>query len=152
MTLHYSSGAIAQFFVSLRALGTNTVHIAGEHGSIHVHPPFYRPHRISVSRFTPASPLESKSHHLHKTHYIGRKIAESRIGDRAVGIMKSLSKLLPNPHKSLELKHFPGNGYHFEAAEATHCLLQGVLESPSMPHLATIEVLSMLEAVRRSRT
>lgn len=43
---------------------------------------------------------------------------------------------------------FTGWGYHFEAAEVNRCLRAGLLESPLVPHAATLEVMEILDAVR----
>lgn len=43
---------------------------------------------------------------------------------------------------------FEGWGYHFEAAEVSRCLAAGQLESPLVPHAATLEVLAVLDAAR----
>ncbi|HEY3010601.1 MAG TPA: Gfo/Idh/MocA family oxidoreductase [Micromonosporaceae bacterium] len=39
-------------------------------------------------------------------------------------------------------------GYHHEAAEVQRCLRAGELESPLVPHAATLEVMAILDAVR----
>lgn len=41
-----------------------------------------------------------------------------------------------------------GGGYQHEAAEVQRCLRAGELESPLVPHAATLEVMSILDAVR----
>ena len=41
-----------------------------------------------------------------------------------------------------------GWGYQFEAAEVQRCLLAGELESPLVPHAATLEVMGLLDEVR----
>jgi predicted dehydrogenase len=43
---------------------------------------------------------------------------------------------------------FEGNGYQFEAAEVQRCLLAGELESPLMPHTTTLEIMTLLDAIR----
>jgi predicted dehydrogenase len=43
---------------------------------------------------------------------------------------------------------FPGSGYQFEAAEVQRCLLAGELESPFMPHATTLEIMTLLDAIR----
>ena len=43
---------------------------------------------------------------------------------------------------------FEGNGYQFEAAEVQRCILAGELESPLMPHTATLEIMTLLDAIR----
>lgn len=41
-----------------------------------------------------------------------------------------------------------GNGYQYEAAEVQRCLTEGLLESPLVPHAATLEVMGLLDDVR----
>ena len=41
-----------------------------------------------------------------------------------------------------------GWGYHYEAAEVQRCLREGLLESPLVPHAATLEVMGLLDTVR----
>ncbi|WBB78969.1 Gfo/Idh/MocA family oxidoreductase [Micromonospora sp. WMMD882] len=41
-----------------------------------------------------------------------------------------------------------GNGYQHEAAEVQRCLAEGLVESPLVPHAATLEVMALLDAVR----
>ena len=43
---------------------------------------------------------------------------------------------------------FPGAGYQFEAAEVQRCLLAGELESPFLPHAATLEIMGLLDTIR----
>ncbi|MGX6603722.1 Gfo/Idh/MocA family protein [Micromonosporaceae bacterium Da 78-11] len=43
---------------------------------------------------------------------------------------------------------YEGSGYHFEAAEVQRCLFAGELESPLMPHSATLEIMSLLDTIR----
>ena len=51
---------------------------------------------------------------------------------------------------SVEVFEFPfeGRGYQFEAAEVQRCLVAGALESPLMPHDTTLEIMTLLDAVR----
>jgi len=41
-----------------------------------------------------------------------------------------------------------GSGYQHEAAEVQRCLAAGLLESPLVPHAATLEVMALLDTVR----
>jgi predicted dehydrogenase len=42
-----------------------------------------------------------------------------------------------------------GLGYHYEAAEVMRALRNGLVEVPSLPHAATIEILELLDETRR---
>ncbi|MGC4762590.1 Gfo/Idh/MocA family protein [Micromonospora sp. DT46] len=41
-----------------------------------------------------------------------------------------------------------GGGYQYEAAEVQRCLAEGLLESPLVPHAATLEVMALLDTIR----
>ena len=41
-----------------------------------------------------------------------------------------------------------GSGYQYEAAEVQRCLTEGLLESPLVPHTATLEVMTLLDTIR----
>jgi predicted dehydrogenase len=43
---------------------------------------------------------------------------------------------------------FPGSGYQYEAAEVQRCLAEGLPESPLMPHRTTVEIMTLLDAIR----
>lgn len=49
-----------------------------------------------------------------------------------------------------EVLEFPvqGAGYHYEAAEVQRCLQAGELESPLVPHAATLDVMALLDGIR----
>ncbi|MEU4780750.1 Gfo/Idh/MocA family oxidoreductase [Micromonospora sp. NPDC023633] len=41
-----------------------------------------------------------------------------------------------------------GGGYQYEAVEVQRCLAEGLLESPLVPHAATLEVMALLDSIR----
>ncbi|MDM4721053.1 Gfo/Idh/MocA family oxidoreductase [Micromonospora sp. WMMA1363] len=41
-----------------------------------------------------------------------------------------------------------GNGYQYEASEVQRCLAEGLLESPLVPHSATLEIMALLDDIR----
>ena len=43
---------------------------------------------------------------------------------------------------------FPGRGYQYEAAEVQRCLAEGLPESPLMPHATTLEIMTLMDAIR----
>jgi predicted dehydrogenase len=43
---------------------------------------------------------------------------------------------------------FEGRGYQYEAAEVQRCMLAGALESPLMPQLTTLEIMTLLDTIR----
>ena len=42
----------------------------------------------------------------------------------------------------------PGHGYHYEAAEVMHCLDNGRMESPALPHDFSLDLMGTLDGVR----
>jgi predicted dehydrogenase len=66
------------------------------------------------------------------------------------GFFVPRSFVLNRPDRDPETFEFPfeGSGYQFEAAEVQRCLLAGELESPLLPHTATLEVMALLDAIR----
>lgn len=53
--------------------------------------------------------------------------------------------------KKKEILQFPPlvNGYEYEAMEATRCILGGQTESPVMPHSFSLELMDLLDGIRR---
>ncbi len=43
---------------------------------------------------------------------------------------------------------FEGRGYQFEAIEVQRCLAEGLPESPLVPHMATLDVMTMMDTIR----
>ncbi|UQU65358.1 Gfo/Idh/MocA family oxidoreductase [Couchioplanes caeruleus] len=43
---------------------------------------------------------------------------------------------------------FEGRGYQFEAIEVQRCLAAGLPESPLVPHMATLDVMTMMDTIR----
>ena len=70
--------------------------------------------------------------------------------DLPAGFFVPRSFVLNRPDREPETFTFPfeGNGYQFEAAEVQRCLLAGELESPLMSHATTLEIMTLLDAVR----
>jgi len=43
---------------------------------------------------------------------------------------------------------FEGSGYQFEAIEVQRCLAEGLPESPLVPHMATLDIMTLMDTVR----
>ena len=58
--------------------------------------------------------------------------------------------VLNRPGQEPEKFEFPfeGSGYQFEAAEVQRCIRAGEIESPLMPHATTLEIMTLLDAIR----
>ena len=70
--------------------------------------------------------------------------------DLPEGFFVPRSFVLNRPGRAAETFEFsfPGGGYQFEAAEVQRCLRAGELESPLVSHTTTLEVMSLLDAIR----
>jgi len=87
-------------------------------------------HRLSRTRFTePAGPAEV----VHAAGGWKARIKRSRLLRGAFEtIGRPVLQSLPSRYQVIT-HHAAGHGYEFEAAEATRCLREGLVESPIMP-------------------
>ena len=59
--------------------------------------------------------------------------------------------LRTNDRRETEIPlNLTGNGYNYEAAEVMDCLDKGLIESPSLPHDFSIELMGVLDEIQRS--
>ncbi len=61
---------------------------------------------------------------------------------------RSFTILRPGAEPVLESFDYGGQGYQYEAAEVHRCLREGELESPLVPHSATLRMMSLLDTIR----
>lgn len=115
--------------------------VMGSHGQLRIHPPFYRPHRISIERFGASLPgVESAALPMAS----GLK---ERLRDVYRRFEDVLGPIARRPASSL-FEPPEGNGYHYQAAEVERCLRAGLTESPRMPLDETIETLVVMDRLR----
>ena len=151
VTLQYVDGLLVQASASLRTLGTNEVVIMGDQGTLKIHAPFFKPHKLSIQKFKPSRSTTPKSRTPNVNHAFSlRTLAQSQWVRSLYYPMEHILQWLRRNQGQVRLRPFSGYGYQFEANAATRCMLSGAIESEVMPHRATLEVMQMLEDARRS--
>jgi len=140
--LGYPGGALVTLTASIRNYLPCEAIIIGTHGEIRIHPPVYRPARISVTLFS-NSPPPSPTKRYWLTH-LKRNALVRRIWSRADGLLERLSRYGTKRYND----RFEGNGFNYEAAEVTRCLRAGELESRIMPLAETLSVMETIDAIR----
>lgn len=143
MVLSYSKGQIAILSATLRATTSNEAIIGGTHGQIRIHAPFYRPHQISIAKFSPAV-LTAKSANSSFKQKIISSAKENPFVQR---LYLQFGSYLKQPKKIVQ--PFEGNGYNYEAAEVMRCLRSGEKESKIMPLDETLSIMETMDAIRR---
>ncbi len=145
VTLGYDNGAVAILSASLKSYGTNTATIIGTRGKICIGDSFYRPEKISVTRFSD-QPIVSSSQEKVFLTSPKQKIKNFIKKNPAVRRIRSLK-----PGKVINRIHFTrGNGYVCQAKEVVKCLKNGEIESSIMPLDETIEILEVMDKIRQS--
>jgi predicted dehydrogenase len=141
--LRYPKGAIAVLTASIRNYLPCEAMIIGTCGEIRVHPPAYRPHRLTVTLYphasTPSPAWRSRLAFLCRAPLMREAVANfAHILKRLIG--KGVKRYVDS---------FDGNGLNYEAAEVTRRLQAGELESPHMPLDETLSIMETMDAVRR---
>lgn len=143
INLGYSSGAVANLASSLKAYGSNAATIIGTKGKIVISPPFYRPEKISITRFSDDPAVTSEHSDVFPVTF-KQKLKARMKGN---SLLRRL-RLLKKEHTSQKVRIARGNGYVYEAIEVTQCLIAGKLESAIMPLDESIEVLQIIDKIR----
>jgi predicted dehydrogenase len=142
--LQYASGASAQLQASLIAQASNQAVIMGEKGTIIIHEPFYRPHKVSIS-LHPNPPMANATV---RPLGFGEKVKQNTLVKQVFFRIGSGLKQVLRPPKNI-LQPWESNGYQYEAAEVMRCLALGLIESPMMPVQDSIEVLEVADEIRK---
>ncbi|MGO9115859.1 MAG: Gfo/Idh/MocA family protein [Thermoguttaceae bacterium] len=140
--LSYPRGALAVLTASVRNYLPCEAMIIGTRGEIRIHPPLYRPERISVTQF-PESPPPSPARR-HWLMHLKRNALVREIGSRFDGLLGRLFRCGTKRH----VDRFKGNGFNYEATEVTRCLRVGELESRIMPLDETLGIMETIDAIR----
>jgi predicted dehydrogenase len=140
MLLRFGSGATASLWCSLTADGSNSAAVFGTKGTLRLHPPFYRPYRLTAT--TSSTPFTNALPEPRPPGFAVR-VKEHVLVQR---VLRPLQALLP---PAIDI-HEPvaGTGYQFEAEEAARCLRDGLLESPLMPLDETLRIMETMDAIR----
>ena len=147
--LTYPDGALATVTASLSSRLKNEAYITGSTGNIHIHEPFYAPHRVTLRRHSePVAhqathervPHRSRLDRLKRNPLLRRIFNE--VGRPVLSVLRHSS--------SGFVKYAPGQGYQYEAAEVVRCMRSGERESSVMPLSETIAILEATDALRES--
>lgn len=144
MVLNYPKGQLAILSANLRATTSNEVIIGGTKGQIRIHAPFYRPHKISIAKFSPAVLSTANSANSSFKQKIISSLKENQVVQR---LYLEFGSYLKQPKKIVQI--FEGNGYNYEAAEVMRCLRSGEKESKIMPLDETLSIMETMDAIRR---
>ena len=133
--LEYAQGQLAVLYSAVRTTTPTEALILGTEGAIRIHPPMYRPERVTLSRTSGLEQMPSRLPARIKT--VGRALGLDRL-------WQQLRRAPGAPHR------FPlqGNGYNYEAAEVARCLRAGKLESDIMPLDETLAIMQTLDQLR----
>jgi hypothetical protein len=145
MLLKYDSGALAQLSSTVQTYGTNQAVIAGTKGQLTIAPPFYYPENITLHQFPDTREMPTASLSSLPTDLKGR--LKSTLKTKPW--FKRLRRLRPAGGNSITQIE-GGNGYQYQAIEAGRCLQAGLLESPLMPWVETLQVLDVMDTLRQS--
>lgn len=137
----YEGGGLALLYASLRTQSPNDCVIMGTRARIHVHPPIYRPFRMtltSVHEKERAPSGRSWAHALKESHWVHD--AHQRFSRLASSVL--------DRNSTHYTERYAGNGYHYEADEVMHCVRSGKLESAVMPLSESLAIMEAMDTVR----
>lgn len=143
MQLRHAGGALASLSASLTSLAANEAVIMGTRGTLRLHAPFYKPHRLSLRKIAALS--ESALPEI-AAPSLKRRIVSSRA---VRSLYFRLEPWIARGEETL-VRAFDGNGYNYEAREVTRCLREGLKESPLMPLDDTVAIMGTIDALRKS--
>ena len=145
VSLEYPDGKLAVITASLQTYLSNEAVISGTLGRIKIGEPFFRPHRLGISRFS--SPL-SNTLGLSGQNFLSKM--KEQLWVRKLYLQ--LGHYLPffkRPAEKDIVKFFDGNGYGYEAKEVIDCLFKGLSESQTMPLDDSLKVMELMDSVRK---
>lgn len=142
-TLAGANGAHALFSASLVCALPSDAIIAGTRGHLRIHPPLYRPERVSILDVPAESGIAAATH----SRWRQRLQANSLVR----GAHARLQRFTGSGWRTT-VSPVSGNGYRYEAEEAMTCLRRGDLESPVMPLDETVRVLEIADSIRAAWT
>lgn len=141
--LEHAGGGHSLLLASLLSQTPAAAVVLGTRGRLTIHPPLYRPHRISLDRFAAVGEGRAEAEAIRATG-AGWKALLRPWYQRFEGVLPLLAR---RPALAL-FEAVEGNGYQHEAAEAMRCLRAGELESPRMPLDETVAVADLMDQLR----
>lgn len=140
LMLKYDNGAIALLASTLETYSSNTATIIGTAGKIVLHAPFYKPHRISITRFPKAS--------TGGTGGTGGSLKDTLKAQlKQNPLVKRLRSLKPEAAQSLT-SFEAYSDYYYQAHAVNQCMIQGQTESDVMPLDESLEILRVMDSLR----
>ena len=140
--LRFAGDATAILWSSFRTRGSNEAVIMGEKGRLRLGEPFYRPHRLTMETVPTPAPADAASNA--DGGGLKQKLKENAVVQR---VFRRVQPLLRRPAMDL-LQPIDGNGYSYEAREATRCVREGRTQSPLMPLDQTVQVMDVMDRIR----
>jgi predicted dehydrogenase len=141
VVLGYPNGQLALLSASLRTYSANEAVAMGTRGAVRLHPPFYRPYRLSVTTFT--EPRLGTGTAGGWKQQLKQRARRSRL---VLGLYERVKPLVRRGRTVT--RRIEGNGYNYEAAEVMRCLRAGELESAVMPLDETLRIMETLDEAR----
>jgi dihydrodiol dehydrogenase / D-xylose 1-dehydrogenase (NADP) len=142
--LKYKNGALASLTSSYLANLNNEFIVYGEKGSIKVCAPFYRSSTLEITYFaTPGAP-EPNTGLSARRNYFNLPSALKF----TPFLVEQIRRILPAKSKRMIIP-FKGNGYQYQIIEVNDCLDANKTESDLHSLNTTIEVMEILDAVRK---
>ena len=137
--LGYPHGQIATITTSLNTYCANDAIIMGTTGSIHIHPPIYRPDKLTLHKFQPVGAGSPVANRLKQVD-LARKVYRR---------LRPYLERFVHGQQGLVTEPYVGNGYQYEAAEVMACLRNGKTESAIMGLDESLKIMETLDAIRR---
>jgi len=140
ISMQYDSGAISVSNSSLTTKLRNEALILGDQGSLMLGEYFFKPETLTATHYAAPNALadpDSSGSRLKETIKSNKLLRSAAMAAKR---LKSGGSAIRQPLK--------GNGYNYEAAEATRCVEAGLLESPHMSWQDSVDVMVTMDQIR----
>jgi predicted dehydrogenase len=148
--LGYPQNQLAILSATLHSQTSNEAVIIGTQGKIHIHAPFFKPHKLSISKFPEASfssPSVSQSSGLKQT--LISSVKQNKFLKRLyLELGSSVLSLMRTQERNI-VQLYEGEGYQYEASEVMWCLRNGQVESKIMPLDETLKIMDTMDTIRQ---
>jgi predicted dehydrogenase len=137
----HPNGGLSVSTASLLTQGSNDLVIQGTSGTIHIHAPIYRPHRMTLTRVAPSDGYAAAAARL-------ERLREGSLLHGAQQRLGGLRARVSRERRPLRA-FYAGNGYHYEADEVARCVRSGRTESAVMPLGESLDIAEAMAQARR---
>lgn len=154
INLRFASGTLASLSCSFDQRLRNAAMVTGTHGTLETDTPLYAPEQLTLTRTPPPSPAASGSGLASD----GGGSWMSRLSQTHPSLIRLRRRFAPmlrqvlRRERTVQSYPVPGYGYQFEAVEVARCVRAGLTDSPHMPLSETVEILDVLDRLRRDGT